>query len=307
MTRTSPISGSVRQLLHGHTWTPPPGVRPCLHCAIKFKGPEILSGLVTHRHWALDYPYTAGLEVRIGAAANPWQMRPARIAHLYPPGTPYWERRNARTFPRDHEEVYMTFQGGDTLRALIAPRARYARFMDPAGQLEKLLAETARIGTLFGDQGFWKGQAILCGILDLLSAAKRVDADTWRITGPDEENSRSDFVRTVERYLREHFAERLTLADIARQAHVSASTLTHRYHAETGQTPMETLRNLRLTVAKGLLTKGWKLKEIAGQTGFVDAFHFSRTFKRGVGLAPSDFCRSLRGSPTKKQWPPARR
>lgn len=298
--KLSPLTGRGKQLLCGHTWTPPPGVRPALQCVLKIKGnPEIASGLITHRHWALDYPYTAGLEVRVGALANPWQMRPARIAHLYPPGTPYWERRNARKFPRAHQEVYMIFQGHELLRPMIAPSAGYARFLDPDGQLEKLLSEAAQVGSLLGDQGFWKCQALLCAILDRLTSVRRVDARTWRITGPEDAIGPSDFCRTVEKHLHEHFAERLTLADIARHAHVSASTLTHRYRAETGQTPMETLRNMRLAVAKGLLAKGWKLKEIAGQVGFVDAFHFSRTFKQGVGLAPRDFCRTLRKSPVK--------
>lgn len=290
MTSHSHHATFERQLLYGHTWTPLPGVSPYLLCAMKVRGPaQIRSGRIVHGRWALDYPYSAGLEVRVRAPSARWHSRPAGIAHLYPPGMPYWERRSFRHYPQDHQEVYVMFQDTDRLRCLVDPQAGYARFADPSGALEALLSEAARIGAVFGEKGFWKAQAVLCGILDLLATARRLDKTSWRIAAPDDRDGLTDLARAVETYLREHLGERVTLAEIARHARVSASTLTHRYHAETGLTPMEKLRDLRLTVAKGLLSKGWKLKEIAEQTGFVDAFHFSRTFKSIVGLSPKLF------------------
>lgn len=286
--------------LSGHAWTPKADVRPRLLCAMRVRElPEIRSRRITHGQWALDYPYTAGLEVRARRPDAGWTLRPPHVAHLYPPSLPYWERRCARRFPNPHEEVYLIFKDADDLRFLVDPRAGYARFTDPDGALEALLAEAVRIGTDAGQQGFWRAQSVLCGVIGLLVNARRVDRATWRAGGGGAEDGPSGFARLVEARLRERLGERVTLDEIARAAGVSASTLTHRYRAETGRTPMQTLRGLRLTAAKGLLAKGWKLKEVAAQTGFVDAFHLSRTFKRMIGQSPRDYLGILRGQPGK--------
>ncbi len=287
-----------KQMLRGHVWTPPAGIRPCLLCAMQMREPpDIRMRRITHGQWALDYPYTAGLEVRIGTPSTKWTPRPARVAHLYPPSLQYWERRSASLFVNFHEEAYLIFKDADALRPLIDRRLGYARFTDPDNALENLLAATTRIGAKAGKNGFWKAQSILCSVVDLLINSQRTDNNTWRIGGQDEKDSLSEFARIIDARLSERLGERLTLAEIARHAGVSASTLTHRYRAETGRTAMQALRNLRLTAAKGLLSKGWRLKEIAAQTGFVDAFHFSKTFKLVIGMSPRDFLQSMRGTP----------
>ena len=56
-----------------------------------------------------------------------------------------------------------------------------------------------------------------------------------------------------------------------------------------GESPMRTLTNMRLRLAQGLLLKGRRLQEIASQTGFVDGFHLSRTFRRVLGCSPRQF------------------
>ena len=262
---------------------------------------EIRKRRITHGQWALDYPYTAGLEVRIGTPSTKWIPRPVHVAHLYPPSLPYWERRSASLFPNFHEEIYLIFKDADALQPLIDRHIGYARFTDPDGALENLLSGATRIGAKAGEKGFWKAQSILCSVLDLLINSQRTDNNTWRIGGHDENDGLSDFARIVEAHLHERLGERLTLAEIARHASVSASTLTHRYRAETGRTPMQALRNLRLTTAKGLLTKGWRLKEIAAQTGFVDAFHFSKTFKRVIGISPRYFLKAMRDNAHKME------
>ncbi len=286
--------------LQGHAWTPRTGVRPCLLCALQVREPpEIRARRIVHGQWALDYPLTAGIEVRVGKPSSRWGIRPAQVAYLYPPWLPYWERRSARRFPNGHEEIYLLFQGADALRPLVDRRAGHARFSDPDGVLGALLSKAARIGTLAGETGFWKAQAVLCSALDLLLKAPAAEDGVRRIGGADEAGP-GGFARKVEECLRERLGERRTLAEIARRAGVSASTLTHRYRAETGRTPMQALRDLRLAAAKGLLVKGWKLQQIAAQTGFVDAFHLSKTFKRAVGVPPKAFLRTLRGRPARR-------
>jgi AraC-like DNA-binding protein len=284
-----------RQLLHGHTWEPVPGVAPCLLCAMKTREPtNIRTRRIIHGHWAIDYPYTTGLEVRTRTASSRWVTRRARVAHLYPPWTTYWERRSGPSRPQFHEEVYILFQGADPLRFLVDRHMGYARLTDPHGSLEELLSEAARIGAIHGENGFWKAQAVLCGIVDLLMTAQRSDKATWSIVSPERHGETTEFVSMVDAYLHNHVSDRVTLKEIARHVHVSDSTLSHRYRAETGRTPMDTLTHLRIEIAKGLLAKGRRLKEVAAQMGFTDAFHLSRTFKSVTGVSPKDFLRHQR-------------
>ncbi|MBM4143827.1 MAG: helix-turn-helix domain-containing protein [Lentisphaerae bacterium] len=67
-------------------------------------------------------------------------------------------------------------------------------------------------------------------------------------------------------------------ADLAKHMNVSISTLSHRYHAETGETPMTRLLRLRVDRARMLLLSGRKFAAIAEATGFYDVAHLSATF-----------------------------
>ena len=101
----------------------------------------------------------------------------------------------------------------------------------------------------------------------------------------------SGLVRTVREYLAAHLTEAVMLRELAAHARMSQSALSHRYRQEAGETPMATLTGMRLNRAKGLLLAGHRLDVVAEQTGFYDAFHFSRTFRRHVGVPPKLFRR----------------
>ena len=92
-----------------------------------------------------------------------------------------------------------------------------------------------------------------------------------------------------------HLTERVAVTDVARHVHVSASSLSHRYREETGVTPMGRLIRMRIDLARALIVKGQPLKIVAEETGFSDAFHLSKTFKRLEGVSPREFLRNMGG------------
>jgi AraC-like DNA-binding protein len=186
------------------------------------------------------------------------------------------------------------FLGGEAagLDPLIDPRAGYARFLDPEGIAGPILEKIARIGQERGDDGFWEAQAELCRLIDLLLKSEPAKDET-RLIGHPAPTTVSAFVRATDEYLSRHLAGPVILADLARHLHVSVSTLSHRFHAETGETPMSRLMRLRLNQAKTLLLSGQKLSAIVEVTGFSDMAHLSRTFKRAEGLSPREYRRAL--------------
>ncbi|WP_217370385.1 AraC family transcriptional regulator [Nonomuraea antri] len=88
-----------------------------------------------------------------------------------------------------------------------------------------------------------------------------------------------------------------SVASLARAAALSPSRLAHLFTAETGQTPMQAVRDARVRHAAGLLeVTDMDIAHVAAASGFVSPFHFSRAFKKHYGLPPRDYRTRLRGA-----------
>lgn len=93
-------------------------------------------------------------------------------------------------------------------------------------------------------------------------------------------------------WLRENLTSSITVEDMARVAGMSGSRLHAFFRERLGRSPQSWLKHLRLDVAAGLLiSSDAPLKEIAARSGFANAFHISREFKRRFGSSPKEFRR----------------
>lgn len=85
-----------------------------------------------------------------------------------------------------------------------------------------------------------------------------------------------------------------TLADCARVAGVTRAHLARVFKAEVGMGPIEALRTLRLDRAAMLLSRtNLPIQDIAAQTGFPNAFHFSKVFRAVYGRSPRDMRKAM--------------
>lgn len=91
-------------------------------------------------------------------------------------------------------------------------------------------------------------------------------------------------------FMEQHYAERIYLAEIARCAGLSKSTLLRAFAKSKGVTPYSYLENIRIGKAKKLLEQGVPLIEAALRTGFSDQSHFTNYFNRFIGLTPGIYC-----------------
>jgi AraC-like DNA-binding protein len=288
----------------GYTWKSRERIRPCLLCACYYSlerpSPPGIQKYVNPL-WVLDYSRIAVGRTRVGSCRSPWLDRGPNIAHLYPPKTPYWEETHTVRKPRSG--AYIVFAGGTEagLRDLIPPHQSYARFLDPELKIDPLFHKAASIGSSCGEAGFDAAQAILWEIFQCLRSAAYQARETYRIAEPDRPAApASGLPAQVEAYFRTHLAEKITLAQLASALHISPSLLSHRYTEQTGRSPMLALIDLRIQLAKTLLLHGPKLSDIAERTGFYDAYHLSKTFKKHTGLSPNAFLRSLAPQSTRK-------
>lgn len=100
-------------------------------------------------------------------------------------------------------------------------------------------------------------------------------------------------VEEIYRYISAHYAEDLSLDNIADELNLSKSYLSHLFKEITGTTIMNFLMGYRLTQAQYSLKvrKDLNISEIAGLTGFESNAHFSRFFKKHIGVSPTDYRR----------------
>ena len=94
------------------------------------------------------------------------------------------------------------------------------------------------------------------------------------------EEEADTLLKRVQAYIRNHYTERLTLADIAEKVHVSASYLSRFYKQKAGENLFDTINSLRVEKAKELLIRGdKKIYEIAALTGLKILHIFQKYLK----------------------------
>lgn len=94
--------------------------------------------------------------------------------------------------------------------------------------------------------------------------------------------------RAVE-LLRERIGETVLLAEIAEGVCLSPDRFRHLFVEETGMQFRPYVLWLRIEIALAALKAGKSLTEASHVGGFADSAHFSRTFRRMFGIAPSSF------------------
>jgi AraC-like DNA-binding protein len=84
--------------------------------------------------------------------------------------------------------------------------------------------------------------------------------------------------------------------DLSRVSGLGQSQLRRLFRKHLRTSPRQWLIRERLMHAQSLLVDGRTLAEVAERCGFCDAYHFSREFKRSIGVAPSSWRRSELGA-----------
>jgi len=97
-------------------------------------------------------------------------------------------------------------------------------------------------------------------------------------------------VRACE-YIRENYGANLALQHLSRVAGLSPFHLHRSFVKIMGISPHDFLVRIRIEKALKLLEKGGDMSEVALDTGFVDQSHFSRCFKRIIGIPPGRYFR----------------
>lgn len=101
-------------------------------------------------------------------------------------------------------------------------------------------------------------------------------------------------MRQIVAYVRTHYREKISVADIARAGGVSVSSQERLFRSTFELTPMMYLRKTRLNAACKLLRDSkTSLAEIAAQCGFRDQSSMNRAFRMELKITPLKYRRSF--------------
>lgn len=108
---------------------------------------------------------------------------------------------------------------------------------------------------------------------------------------PAETGEAGNFVvKAAMQYIREHYAEHISLSEVADSVYVSPWHLSKLINGCLGQSFFDIVNGLRIQHAKELLPDpALKVHEVALQVGYSDVAHFSKNFKKAVGVSPMEF------------------
>lgn len=119
--------------------------------------------------------------------------------------------------------------------------------------------------------------------VDKIAAASR------NVATKREEKSVS-LVEKAKSYINENFQKDLSLDEISREYDISPYYFSKIFKDETGENFIEYLTGVRMEKAKQLLlNKELSMKEICSMVGYADPNYFSRSFKKNVGVTPTEY------------------
>lgn len=111
-----------------------------------------------------------------------------------------------------------------------------------------------------------------------------------RIPAEKKENMVSLRMQKILRYIRIHYAEDLTLADLSKSADISKSECSRCFKLSLNTTPYKYLTEYRLSMAAQLLKNtNESIGTIAANVGFHQISHFGKCFREKTGCSPKAY------------------
>jgi AraC-like DNA-binding protein len=96
-------------------------------------------------------------------------------------------------------------------------------------------------------------------------------------------------VKRIQDYLIAHYAESISLEQLAAIAELSPFHLLRVFRRQVGLPPHAYLTQVRVKEAKTLLALGLPIAQVPRLAGFVDQSHLTKHFKRTVGVTPGQY------------------
>lgn len=110
--------------------------------------------------------------------------------------------------------------------------------------------------------------------------------------GDGEKNAQAGnfLVNQAVAYIRAHYAEKISLQDVADRCYISQWHLSKQLNRYAGRSFYDILNSVRIEAACTLLADpSLKISEISERVGYADVAHFARTFKKLEGVSANEY------------------
>jgi YesN/AraC family two-component response regulator len=109
------------------------------------------------------------------------------------------------------------------------------------------------------------------------------------------ESAAGDAILLARRYIQEHYAEHITLTDVALRVYLNPAYLSRIFGERVGQSFRDYLTDTRIKAAARLLRSTRRhVHEVCRSVGYSDLKHFYRQFKQIMKTTPSEYRRLAR-------------
>lgn len=114
--------------------------------------------------------------------------------------------------------------------------------------------------------------------------------DACRNIKSKKQESSLSIVEKAKEYMQENYAKDLSLDEVSKKVNISPYYFSKLFKEEEGRNFIDYLTEIRMDKAKQLLSeKNLSMKEICIAVGYADPNYFSRTFKKNVGVTPTEY------------------
>ncbi|MGP1349129.1 MAG: helix-turn-helix domain-containing protein [Stomatobaculum sp.] len=201
------------------------------------------------------------------------------VSRLMPAGSrvAYTEVLYEPAFYKRHLGTMFTAQNGNPLEILKHMGGEH----NWSGEIMNVLTKI----DLCGLKGMAAELYYVAGAYALMSAL--IEMGNGRL--PRKNEDYENILRAIQ-YIDEHYTSKIRQEDLVRLARMSSTKLKNLYRQFTGRTITEYILDKKADRASHLLADtGLTIEEIARQVGFDTVAGFSTSFKKRIGLSPSEY------------------
>jgi AraC-like DNA-binding protein len=110
-----------------------------------------------------------------------------------------------------------------------------------------------------------------------------------------EEYSELNFnaLNNINDFIDNNITNKFSLDELSKIANINKYGFAKKFKASTGMSPMNYILMKKIFSSKKLITQNSELTQIAFDFQFSDMAHFSKTFKRYIGISPKTFQKSI--------------
>lgn len=166
-------------------------------------------------------------------------------------------------------------------------------FTAPTGCYSEIRKLFANLFMLFYQENNTNTYHLYSTVLNLLSILEE-NFSVPRKASASKEQTTTEHMQKIVRYMDEHYMENLTLTDVAKTEFISANYLSHLFRSYLHTSFVQYLRMLRLNHAySDLMNTNLSITDIAMQNGFSSTTAFIQYFRDMYGKTPAKFRKSL--------------